>query len=111
MGRFAQALLNGGELEGHRIFKYETLAMMWTRQFAAADALPSFFFSCRRRHTNLQGDWSSDVCSSDLMDSDGYDVNAKAGSDATNEQMYPMLQRSEERRVGKECRSRWTRDD
>src|SRR5688500_19462588 len=25
-----------------------------------------FFFSSRRRHTSLQGDWSSDVCSSDL---------------------------------------------
>src|SRR5256885_3994884 len=24
-----------------------------------------FFFSSRRRHTRLQGDWSSDVCSSD----------------------------------------------
>src|SRR5205807_6151076 len=24
------------------------------------------FFSSRRRHTRLQGDWSSDVCSSDL---------------------------------------------
>src|SRR5256885_16967716 len=27
-----------------------------------------FFFSSRRRHTRLQGDWSSDVCSSDLED-------------------------------------------
>src|ERR1039457_4857954 len=27
-----------------------------------------FFFSSRRRHTRLQGDWSSDVCSSDLFD-------------------------------------------
>src|SRR5256885_7137182 len=26
----------------------------------------TFFFSSRRRHTRLQGDWSSDVCSSDL---------------------------------------------
>src|SRR5256885_3353515 len=26
-----------------------------------------FFFSSRRRHTRLQGDWSSDVCSSDLV--------------------------------------------
>src|SRR5256885_7399699 len=25
------------------------------------------FFSSRRRHTRLQGDWSSDVCSSDLL--------------------------------------------
>src|SRR5215467_4341153 len=27
-----------------------------------------FFFSSRRRHTRLQGDWSSDVCSSDIGD-------------------------------------------
>src|SRR5574341_1123311 len=27
----------------------------------------SFFFSSRRRHTRLVGDWSSDVCSSDLQ--------------------------------------------
>src|SRR2546426_12606479 len=27
----------------------------------------NFFFSSRRRHTRLQGDWSSDVCSSDLF--------------------------------------------
>src|SRR6266446_5058844 len=26
-----------------------------------------FFFSSRRRHTRVQGDWSSDVCSSDLV--------------------------------------------
>src|SRR5205807_4940378 len=26
-----------------------------------------FFFASRRRHTRLQGDWSSDVCSSDLI--------------------------------------------
>jgi CubicO group peptidase (beta-lactamase class C family) len=41
MGRFAQALLNGGELEGHRILKPETVAEMWTRQFAASDRLPA----------------------------------------------------------------------
>src|SRR5688500_17215639 len=29
-------------------------------------SIPLFFFSSRRRHTRLQGDWSSDVCSSDL---------------------------------------------
>src|SRR5256885_2262031 len=29
------------------------------------DADVFFFFSSRRRHTRLQGDWSSDVCSSD----------------------------------------------
>lgn len=41
MGRFAEALLGGGELEGRRILKPETLGAMWTRQFAASDALPA----------------------------------------------------------------------
>src|SRR5205807_4952762 len=35
-----------------------------------------FFFSSRRRHTRLQGDWSSDVCSSDL---DAFPVHADVG--------------------------------
>src|SRR5690606_39304552 len=30
-------------------------------------AMSSFFFSSRRRHTRFSRDWSSDVCSSDLM--------------------------------------------
>src|SRR6266705_1245118 len=30
-----------------------------------------FFFSSRRRHTSSYGDWSSDVCSSDLGDDGG----------------------------------------
>src|SRR6266487_3457890 len=30
--------------------------------------LTFFFFSSRRRHTRWTGDWSSDVCSSDLAD-------------------------------------------
>src|SRR5256885_10707397 len=37
-----------------------------TRQRTDVDFLIIFFFSSRRRHTRLQGDWSSDVCSSDL---------------------------------------------
>src|SRR6266566_194948 len=32
------------------------------------DCVCFFFFSSRRRHTRLQGDWSSDVCSSDLAE-------------------------------------------
>src|SRR5690348_18217265 len=35
---------------------------MWT----GGDSLSVFFFSSRRRHTRWTGDWSSDVCSSDL---------------------------------------------
>src|SRR2546426_521233 len=33
----------------------------------SSSGLAFFFFSSRRRHTRLQGDWSSDVCSSDLF--------------------------------------------
>ena len=40
MGRFGQALLNGGELDGKRILKPETLAAMWTPQFRASEAMP-----------------------------------------------------------------------
>ena len=40
MGRFGQALLNGGEFEGKRILKPETLAAMWTPQFQASHQLP-----------------------------------------------------------------------
>src|SRR5699024_11230958 len=84
-----------------------------------------FFFSSRRRHTRSKRDWSSDVCSSDLhftprdivrlttglvfskdddvLNGDGiirtiYDPTAGTGG---------FLSRSEERRVGKECRYRW----
>src|SRR2546426_4550180 len=34
-----------------------------------------FFFSSRRRHTRLQGDWSSDVCSSDLAQPHGEHID------------------------------------
>src|SRR5947209_16136991 len=71
-----------------------------------------FFFSSRRRHTRYWRDWSSDVCSSDL----GIlgTSRAKRGRcrgrgwlapDAERKRGHP---RSEERRVGKECRSRWS---
>src|SRR5256885_13742155 len=38
-----------------------------------------FFFSRRRRHTRLQGDWSSDVCSSDLSPRVRAQVHAAEG--------------------------------
>src|SRR5688500_20393811 len=45
--------------------------------------LTVFFFSSIRRHTRLQGDWSSDVCSSDLcyrvLTREGYEVEVTAG--------------------------------
>src|SRR2546422_4196141 len=92
-----------------------------------------FFFSSRRRHTICSRDWSSDVCSSDLVAREPDDVRVVGRGDravmvnlrADDEQalvvaldhelgqavetalvlVYP---RSEERRVGKECRSRWS---
>src|ERR1039457_47702 len=73
----------------------------------------SAFFSSRRRHTRLQGDWSSDVCSSDLLTMSPYiDGDVKNKDSNYNEQFWNILEtesgRSEERRVGKECRSRWS---
>src|SRR2546430_6418219 len=84
-----------------------------------------FFFSSRRRHTRFDCDWSSDVCSSDLVVRDwGYDYLridalrwATLGTGhyggLTHAEAYRGGQveqplRSEERRVGKECRSRWS---
>src|SRR5579863_10132886 len=68
------------------------------------DGLDVFFFSSRRRHTRWTGDWSSDVCSSDLaLDVTGA-VTLNGAGGAGGSPYY----RSEERRVGKECRSRWS---
>src|SRR5256885_7036299 len=92
-----------------------------------------FFFSSRRRHTRLQGDWSSDVCSSDLKHLGessaalgnastkcfgGSPVSMKESVLTTLERVIHgarfnrtkgfTVGRSEERRVGKECRSRWS---
>src|SRR5690606_40692145 len=37
-----------------------------------------FFFSSRRRHTRFSRDWSSDVCSSDLLPRNTFDPNNQA---------------------------------
>src|SRR5688572_31178683 len=104
-----------------------------------------FFFSSRRRHTRFDCDWSSDVCSSDLVtralvvewhaasEADPRIVELRtalahhglaqsrplrplrrsttAGSLAVNGLELFTRKRSEERRVGKECRSRGSRND
>src|SRR5437879_13912617 len=67
-----------------------------------------FFFSSRRRHTRYIGDWSSDVCSSDL----GGGVGGGLYHSQTNTTWFihepglvvlapGTVYRSEERRVGK----------
>src|SRR5256886_7744840 len=93
-----------------------------------------FFFSSRRRHTRFDCDWSSDVCSSDLEREEdmlgtillillvllligalptwphsrewGYYPSGGLGLVLII--LIILLLRSEERRVGKECRSRWS---
>src|SRR2546422_7425905 len=75
----------------------------------------SFFFSSRRRHTRCSRDWSSDVCSSDLLQEVLQEVahlEEREGVLARHQELAPhpggWRHRSEERRVGKECRSRWS---
>src|SRR3712207_8458230 len=93
-----------------------------------------FFFSSRRRHTRYWRDWSSDVCSSDLewlggvrnwdyrycwlrdasftlraLFALGYREEAEAYIGwLLHATRLTWPERSEERRVGKECRSRWS---
>src|SRR5256885_8992926 len=43
-----------------------TLRIDWRMDLGSTTNSALFFCSSRRRHTRLQGDWSSDVCSSDL---------------------------------------------
>src|SRR5207253_6158844 len=93
-----------------------------------------FFFSSRRRHTRWPRDWSSDVCSSDLFHLPlPYGSSAKfnllvlcpglpgeVGDFIVRTQLHFGMamalkaerhaERSEERRVGKECRCRWWRE-
>src|SRR2546430_4530961 len=74
----------------------------------------AFFFSSRRRHTRFDCDWSSDVCSSDLMFAWPHSAPFSTLPLASFIQMSSSFSwalrnhRSEERRVGKECRSRWS---
>src|SRR2546430_5159010 len=91
-----------------------------------------FFFSSRRRHTRFDCDWSSDVCSSDLQRALASVFLPGQGRRRTTWKRTGRspaccgrtesprrnnwrgrsrsldTERSEERRVGKECRSRWS---
>src|SRR5690606_40725316 len=68
-----------------------------------------FFFSSRRRHTSFSRDWSSDVCSSDLTTPRTWTAKCEVSSCPVTVPAPIRCARSEERRVGKECRSRWSR--
>src|SRR5690606_40137106 len=84
-----------------------------------------FFFSSRRRHTRFSRDWSSDVCSSDLVEQGPFAAVQTFATDRAHTLLLDLFQhvvhqrldltagatagdhRSEERRVGQECRCRW----
>src|SRR6266511_3244418 len=66
-----------------------------------------FFVSSRSRYTRFSRDWSSDVCSSDLRVACTV-LRGAAQQCAASTRPGGATRRSEERRVGKECRSRWT---
>src|SRR5262245_65404730 len=91
-----------------------------------------FFFSSRRRHTRCLSDWSSDVCSSDLKYGlrgreltsheatfvpftaqtrmSGVNFDSREIRKGAADAIQKYLGRSEERRVGKECRSRCSQE-
>src|SRR5438034_6015898 len=85
------------------------LACMLDQRLGDA-VLVLFFFSSRRRHTRSLCDWSSDVCSSDLkqLQYGGAVTIEREISGPRQIEDVRAAKRSEERRVGKECRSRWS---
>src|SRR5256885_7535858 len=50
-----------------------------------------FFFSSRRRHTRLQGDWSSDVCSSDLTSPSTWSAGRRTSSRKICDDLLPRM--------------------
>src|SRR5471032_2431527 len=86
---------------------FPTVAAAW---HALGCERQGFFFSSRRRQTRSCCDWSSDVCSSDLERHRAAESRRRGNRlvDALCQVLADHLDRSEERRVGKECRSRWS---
>src|SRR5204862_1082266 len=100
------------------------LCVLYFLCFLTVVAFCFFFFSSRRRHTRSLRDWSSDVCSSDLLAvaippaAEKLRRLLNLGQITQSHALSffhlsapDLLLRSEERRVGKECRSRWGTDD
>mgnify|MGYP007078654109 CR=1 FL=1 len=104
-----------GDGKGTAIIRDQVAKVVNTAPLDDTTETVGFFFSSRRRHTRSLCDWSSDVCSSDLLAEGATTVCSpalkKSGflaySDSPN-MSTNSLERSEERRVGKECRSRWS---
>src|SRR2546429_9885057 len=67
-----------------------------------------FLFAGGRGHARCSRDWSSDVCSSDLEVDEHVVAVARLLDDPGDHLADAVDVRSEERRVGKECRSRWS---
>src|SRR3712207_7424065 len=95
------------------------MCLYWLKSnYSMSYTVVFFFFSSRRRHTRYWRDWSSDVCSSDLQEHLGLDVLGAQLARLHLRRVLPEARglqvvqvahnRSEERRVGKECRSRWS---
>src|SRR5690606_39386504 len=93
----------------------------WVVARCIAGLILFFFFSSRRRHTRFSRDWSSDVSSSDLRlgkqgkgrpaipgEPEGHRQQKRHVEPETTQMVGTPRPRSEERRVGKECRSRWS---
>src|SRR4029077_21291289 len=86
------------------------LSLAWCGTEARLQRRSLFFFFFKQKTAyEIKCDWSSDVCSSDLIDRCRLQLAERAlrerreGAD-----LLDLIARSEERRVGKECRSRWS---
>src|SRR5690606_40961075 len=88
----------------------------------------NFFFSSRRRHTSFSRDWSSDVCSSDLRRKFfflnyaekfnlklkrqfAYFIKEQGSTFGSFHKSFFIRNRSEERRVGKDCKAQRNQTD
>src|SRR2546430_9227501 len=91
-------------------------AMMVSRFVVTSTAVMvlSFFFSSRRRHTRFDCDWSSDVCSSDLLACRGPVTDPirpqQKWKDKGHNYDLPNLHADVESRESGHCRIRWQPD-